>query len=136
MRKRERKEKKCKNCGNDIPNRNIYCNNTCQNEYQNKQIFLLLENEEFSKIGIKSTIDRVTKKYLIKKYGNKCSKCGWNKINKWTNRVPIEINHIDGNPENHKIENTELLCPNCHSLTEFTKSRGKGRKWRKTIFEK
>jgi 5-methylcytosine-specific restriction endonuclease McrA len=62
--------------------------------------------------------------------------CGWSEINKWTKKVPIELNHIDGNPENHNIKNLELLCPNCHSLTEFYKRRGKGRKWRKTIFIK
>ena len=29
--------KKCKNCENDIPNRNSFCNNLCQNEYQNNE---------------------------------------------------------------------------------------------------
>ena len=61
-------------------------------------------------------------------------KCSWDVVNQWTGKVPIELNHIDGNPENHSLENVELVCPNCHSLSPFTKSRGKGRKWRKTIF--
>ena len=29
--------KKCLNCEQEIPSRNKYCNNTCQNEYEYKQ---------------------------------------------------------------------------------------------------
>jgi hypothetical protein len=129
----------CLNCGNIIEygryNRK-YCNNKCQNDKIQKDILNKVQNEEFDKLGNKSSIDRTSKKYLIKTYGEKCMKCGWDEINKWTKKVPIELNHIDGNPENHSLENLELICPNCHSLTEFNKSRGKGRKWRKTIFIK
>ena len=27
------------------------------------------------------------------------------------------MHHIDGDCTNNKIENLQLLCPNCHSLT-------------------
>ena len=36
MRDREKKEKECLNCGKAIVNMNVYCNNTCQSEYQTK----------------------------------------------------------------------------------------------------
>ena len=68
------------------------------------------------------------KKYLINKYGEKCMICDWDKVNEYTGIIPIQINHIDGNPHNHSLSNVELICPNCHSLTEFFGSRGKGRK--------
>jgi len=126
---------KCKFCNKQLDDhRRKYCSNKCQSSYKAQQRFKLVENGEFDKMGLKSTIDSLTKRYLIHIYGNKCMKCGWDKINKWTVRVPIEMNHIDGNPEHHELTNVELLCPNCYSLSEFTKSRGKGRKWRKTIF--
>ena len=32
-------------------------------------------------------------------------------------RIPLEIHHIDGDCTNNKMENLQLLCPNCHSLT-------------------
>ena len=128
MRNREKKEKQCLNCGNDIPNRNVYCNNKCQAEYETKQSFKLIEEGKFKELGVMCTIDSVTKKYLIKKFENKCMKCDWSVVNEFTGKIPIQINHIDGNPENHTLENVELLCPNCHSLTEFFGSRGKGRK--------
>ena len=48
---------------------------------------------------------------------NKCSKCGWGKINEFSKRIPLTVNHIDGNSTNHKPHNVELICPSCHSLT-------------------
>jgi 5-methylcytosine-specific restriction endonuclease McrA len=70
------------------------------------------------------------KDYLILIYGNKCMECGWDKINPKTGKVPIQLEHIDGNSENNKLENLKLLCPNCHSLTPTygALNKGKGRK--------
>ena len=48
----------------------------------------------------------------------KCEKCGWGEKNPITNTTPLQIHHIDGNCKNNKEENLQLLCPNCHSLTE------------------
>jgi hypothetical protein len=136
MRNRDKKEKNCLYCNSLIPNRNIYCNNICQKKYEKNEDFNLIIEGKFDELGCKQTIDRVSKHYLISLHGEKCMSCGWSELNNWTKKVPIELNHIDGNPENHEVINLELLCPNCHSLTEFNKSRGKGRKWRKTIFLK
>lgn len=63
--------------------------------------------------------------------------CGWGKINKFTNKVPLEVDHIDGDFRNNKIENLRLLCPNCHSLTSTFKNlnKGKGRIGRKLVIE-
>lgn len=60
---------------------------------------------------------RPIKTYLITLAENKCSLCGWNKINPSTGRCPIEIDHIDGNCYNNAPENLRVICPNCHSLT-------------------
>ena len=94
MRNREKKEKNCLNCGLDIPNRNVYCNNKCQLEYQLKNKFELLLKEEFETLGREDNIDVLTKKYLIMKHGEKCMRCDWSEINIWTNKIPIQLNHI------------------------------------------
>lgn len=72
------------------------------------------------------------RKYLFQKFDSKCCECGWSKINPTTGKIPLEVEHIDGNSKNNKEENLKLLCPNCHSLTSTFKSlnKGKGRKVR------
>jgi hypothetical protein len=120
MRKREKKEKRCLNCGSLIPNRNVYCNNKCQGEYSTKITFTKIEN------GDTSFSTDTYKKYLINKFGNKCMKCGWNEINPTTGLVPIQLEHKDGNSENNNLDNLELLCPNHHSLTPTYGALNKG----------
>jgi DNA-binding transcriptional ArsR family regulator len=45
----------------------------------------------------------------------RCEECG---IDSWRDRpLPLELHHINGNPNDHRLENLALLCPNCHSLT-------------------
>lgn len=63
--------------------------------------------------------------YLKEKYNNSCQICGWNKVNPFTGLVPLQIHHIDGDCLNNKEENLQLLCPNCHSLTDNYGSRNK-----------
>lgn len=47
---------------------------------------------------------------------NKCEICG---ISSWMDKpIQLQLDHIDGNPHNHKLENLRLLCPNCHSQTK------------------
>lgn len=54
-----------------------------------------------------------------KKY--QCEECG---IKKWNKKpISLELNHKDGNNGNHKLENLELLCPNCHSQTSTYRSK-------------
>lgn len=109
-----------------------YCSSLCLKKY-NYLIYInkWKINEVSGGVGEFSEIlSAYVRHYIFEKYNNKCFKCGWKEINQYTNKIPLTINHIDGNPLNHKEENLELLCPNCHSLTEFYGSRGKGRKGR------
>lgn len=55
----------------------------------------------------------------IKKY--KCEKCFISEWNK--EKISLELNHIDGDSSNHKVNNLELLCPNCHSQTATYRSK-------------
>lgn len=54
---------------------------------------------------------------------NRCEKCG---INEWNGKsINCELDHIDGDRTNHKIENLRIICPNCHSQTETYRSKNK-----------
>lgn len=124
---------KCLNCGKELSNRqNKYCDNKCQMEFQHKQWVERWKNGEETGITGKYQISHHLKKYLLDKYEYKCARCGWGEINPFTNTLPLEIEHIDGNYLNNSEENLILLCPNCHSLTATYKgaNRGNGRKER------
>lgn len=122
--KEKRKHYKyCKHCGKLLSNtKKTFCNNTCQSEYYYEQYIKRwkqgLENGISGKYGTSLRIRR----YLLNKYGNKCCKCGWHEVNPFTNKVPLEIHHKDGDYTNNDEENLELLCPNCHSLTDTYKN--------------
>ncbi len=45
----------------------------------------------------------------------KCEECGWAKTAE-DGRIPVELDHINGDRHDNRIENLRVLCPNCHSL--------------------
>jgi ketopantoate reductase len=124
---------KCLNCGKKLSTKKgKYCSKECQAEYQyNSYIKRWKQNLETGLSG-KYGLNNYIKKYIFNKYNNKCARCGWDIMNVYTHKVPLEIEHIDGNFLNNGEDNLILLCPNCHSLTSTYKgaNMGKGRKSR------
>ena len=122
----------CLNCNSIIDKYKKICNNKCQKEFQYKEYIANWKNNKENGLRGDYQISMYIKTYLFDKYNNKCAKCGWGKVNKFTNRIPLEIEHIDGNYQNNKEDNLILLCPNCHSLTSTYKgaNRNHGRKQR------
>lgn len=55
----------------------------------------------------------------------RCELCGWAKLSA-DGRIPLELDHINGDSRDNRIENLRVLCPNCHSLQPT--HRGKNRK--------
>ena len=131
--KLRKKVKLCAYCGKELKdNRNTFCSNKCQaDDYYRKYIDSWKSGNETGlsgEYGISSHIRR----YLFEKNKCSCEICGWSKENIYTKTIPLEVHHIDGDYRNNSEENLQLLCPNCHSLTEMSKSHNKnGRKGRK-----
>ena len=67
-----------------------------------------------------STFDNTNnlKKYLIRE-GYKEHRCERCKRTEWEGQeIPLELHHINGKRSDNRIENLQILCPNCHALTE------------------
>lgn len=123
----------CLVCSRETARRGYkYCSNMCQLEYQYQAY---IKNwKEGKESGLRNTgvVCNYVKKYLRRKFKNKCCLCGWSQINQKTRQVPLVADHIDGNWRNNSEENLRLICPNCDALspTFAALNKGNGRKGR------
>ena len=54
----------------------------------------------------------------------KCACCG---ISDWMGKpLRLQLDHINGRNNDHRIENLRFLCPNCHSQTDTYAGKNKG----------
>ncbi len=119
----------CVNCSNPTKRKSYkYCSNKCQADFQYKRF---IEKWRVGAIdGNKGQqfpqLSNHLKRFLMEKFGSKCCLCDWAKTHPITKRIPLEINHIDGNASNNEENNLQLLCPNCHSLTPNFRNLNKG----------
>ena len=117
---------KCKNCGLECSYPSgIYCSSKCKSEYEYDKFIQNWLEGNTSGMRNDGSVSGYIRKYMLKKNGSKCQKCGWNEISPFTGNSPLHIHHIDGNSDNCSENNLMVLCPNCHSLTENFGSRNK-----------
>lgn len=114
-------------CGREVSRPAMrFFSNQCQRDLDHRQYI------ERWKAGLETglkgynQISGYIRRYLIEKYGEKCARCGWCERHPATGRVPVEVEHIDGNYWNTVEENLVLLCPNCHSLTSTYRALNSG----------
>jgi Zn finger protein HypA/HybF involved in hydrogenase expression len=54
---------------------------------------------------------------------NRCELCGQEPTHNGK-PLTLQCHHLDGNNTNNKLENLQILCPNCHTQTDtYAKSR-------------
>lgn len=121
------KDYKCITCDKSFQGytERSYCSVQCQNDKKYSVFIEKWKNNEIDGMRGKTATSQHIRRYLFEKYQNCCSECGWSKINPHTNKIPLELEHVDGNFMNNKEENLKLLCPNCHSLTSTWKGANK-----------
>lgn len=56
-----------------------------------------------------------------------CEECGWAKISN-DGYLPLELDHVNGNRHDNRLENLRILCPNCHSLKPTHRGKNKKKK--------
>lgn len=70
---------------------------------------LFTENNKHARVQIRK---RIIKENLLP---YKCAICG---IDEWQGKkLSLELDHINGKNNDHRLENLRFLCPNCHSQT-------------------
>lgn len=123
-----KKRKPCLTCGNSVERLSSkYCNTKCQRGFIYQEYIKKWERNEVSGMRKGGQISGHIRRYLFKKYNNKCAECGWAEVNRYTNSIPLEVEHKDGDYRNNKESNLTLICPNCHSLTSTYKGANRGR---------
>lgn len=126
----------CLCCGKEIVSGHKFCSQKCQNDYYFLEFIKRWKNGEEKGMKGEYGVSNRIRRYLLDKNDYKCEVCGWGETNQYTGTIPLEIHHKDGDYSNNKEENLQVLCPNCHSLTETMKSHNKkGRKSRKKYYK-
>ena len=123
-----------KECRFDNRNKNKYCGNQCQQDFQYEKYIAEWKQGLIDGTKGGEQTSSYIHRYIRKKFNNTCTTCN---NDKWLDEpITLELEHIDGDSANNKEDNLTILCPNCHSktLTYKAKNKGNGRQSRrKTI---
>lgn len=86
---------------------------------------ILVKNSEYQSFKLKNRLFNLG---LKPQY---CESCRWAKRTA-DGYLPLELDHINGDHYDNRIENLRILCPNCHALTPHHRGRsGKGKSKKK-----
>ena len=121
----------CAICSAPIKRQSIrYCSYRCQHTAKYRAYIerWLAGVVSGAKVG---GVSAHVRRYLIEQGGERCSRCGWAERNPVTGKVPLEVDHINGNYADNSLVNVRLLCPSCHALTPTFRAlnKGNGRPW-------
>jgi Zn finger protein HypA/HybF involved in hydrogenase expression len=51
----------------------------------------------------------------------RCECCN---LTEWlSNPIPLELHHVNGVKTDHRLENLQIVCPNCHAQTDNYRGR-------------
>ncbi len=70
---------------------------------------ILVKNSSFQSYKLKRRL------FLAGLKSEYCEECGW-AVRSKDGRIPLELDHVNGDRLDNRIKNLRILCPNCHSL--------------------
>lgn len=77
---------------------------------------ILIRNSSFQSYKLRNRLFREGLKKMC------CELCCWAKKS-IDGRIPLELDHINGDRRDNRLENIRILCPNCHSLQPTHRGR-------------
>lgn len=83
---------------------------------------VLIRNSNFQSYKLKKRLFAAKLKFP------KCEECGWSKSTE-NGRIPLELDHINGDVHDNRLENLRILCPNCHSLKPTHRGLNRKKAW-------
>lgn len=116
----------CLHCGKESNYRNSsFCSQQCYGFYREElNLQKIITSGIIHPKGFYHS-SNIARKILTKLHGYKCSICH---LSNWQGKQITLINdHINGIPDDWRIENLRLLCPNCDSQTDTYKGKNKGK---------
>ncbi|QGV80422.1 HNH endonuclease [Streptomyces ficellus] len=83
--------------------------------------------EDLSPHASRTPNERLKRAMLESGCIERCALCGITPT--WQGHpLRLEVDHMDGDWRNNRMENVRFLCPNCHSTTDTYRGRGKARR--------
>lgn len=117
----------CQNCGSEFKHKgtshNIFCSCKCHAEYKRNKLIESWKRGDYK--GSPEYISDTIKNYLLEKNNYKCELCGFEGYNVLTKNTILQIHHKDGDSSNNSEDNLQVLCPNCHAMTDTYANCGK-----------
>lgn len=116
--------KPCAQCGTATINPR-FCSTRCAAAARRREAFAAIA--ETGTFRSPST----ARAYVAARDGWRCSIC--RRITWRGQQIPLVLDHINGNPEDDRIDNVRLVCGNCDMQlpTYKSRNRGNGRAWRR-----
>lgn len=109
----------CLYCGKILKRNQKFCNWNCSASFRREEKYLEWEQKQ------KFPTQVSARTYLLYKNGNKCEIC---KETEWMKKpIPLVMDHVDGNSDNHSFDNCRLICRNCDGQLDTYCGRNQGK---------